>query len=110
MPQKLASDARHALNAVCPYYTMFPLEYPLGILKKRGNAVHRVLDPFCGRGTTLYAARARHVAASGIDVSPVAVAIARAKVARTTPDEAIALAETILANDEPIDVPTGAFW
>ena len=25
----LAYDAQHALNAVCPYFTMFPLEFPM---------------------------------------------------------------------------------
>jgi hypothetical protein len=44
------------LNAVCPYYTMFPLEFPLSQLQLYPD-VRRVLDPFCGRGTTLYAAR-----------------------------------------------------
>ena len=42
----------HRLNAVCPYFTMFPLEFPLRILAE-AQADHWVLDPFCGRGTTL---------------------------------------------------------
>jgi hypothetical protein len=44
-----------ALNAVCPYYTMFPLEFPLGVLTRRSRPKQWVLDPFCGRGTTLLA-------------------------------------------------------
>ena len=52
----LAYDPRHALNAVCPYFTMFPLEFPLAVLRSAPrNAL--VADPFCGRGTTIYAAR-----------------------------------------------------
>src|SRR5690349_2261633 len=66
------------LNAVCPYYTMFPLDFPLGQLRLYPDA-RRVLDPFCGRGTTLYAARLTGRQAVGIDINPVAVAIARAK-------------------------------
>ena len=46
-----------ALNAVCPYYTMYPLDFPLGVLKKRSSSEEWVLDPFCGRGTTNFAAR-----------------------------------------------------
>ncbi len=61
------------LNAVCPYYTMFPLDFPLGQLKLYPGA-RRILDPFCGRGTTLYAARLTGRQAVGIDVNPVAVA------------------------------------
>ena len=55
--RRLSTEPRHALNAVCPYYTTFPLEYPLSILRRRRREIRRVLDPFCGRGTTLYAAR-----------------------------------------------------
>src|SRR5690242_19476764 len=71
MPKgRLASDPRFSLNAICPYFTMFPVEFPLGILKRHREA-KVVADPFCGRGTTLYAARVRGVRAYGIDCSPV---------------------------------------
>src|SRR5690606_41868113 len=59
-----ASSPSHAdetvlsLNTVCPYYTMFPLEFPLARLA-RAKPGEWVLDPFCGRGTTMYAARLR---------------------------------------------------
>ena len=46
-----------ALNAVCPYYTMYPLDFPLRVLKKHGKRGDWVIDPFCGRGTTNFAAR-----------------------------------------------------
>ena len=55
---------------------MFPLEFPLKHLKKYKRETSIVLDPFCGRGTTLYAARKLGIKAYGIDSSPVAVAIA----------------------------------
>ncbi|WP_338066098.1 DNA methyltransferase, partial [Hydrogenibacillus schlegelii] len=35
---------------------MFPLDFPLSHLKE-ARREDWVLDPFCGRGTTLYAAR-----------------------------------------------------
>lgn len=38
-----------------------------------------VLDPFCGSGTTLVEARWLRLAATGVDLNPLAVAIARAK-------------------------------
>ena len=53
----LAYERKFAFNAICPYYTMFPLEYPLRILRKHTGGDSVVLDPFCGRGTTIYAAR-----------------------------------------------------
>jgi hypothetical protein len=45
-----------ALNAICPYWTMVPLEFPWRALAA-ADAGEWVLDPFCGRGTTLFAAR-----------------------------------------------------
>ena len=68
-----------ALNSICPYFTMFPLEFPLGILKRNAKEGSIVLDPFCGRGTTNYAARLLGLSSVGVDSSPVAAAIARAK-------------------------------
>ena len=38
------------LNAICPYFTMFPIDFPLSALDT--HTATRVLDPFCGRGTT----------------------------------------------------------
>ena len=28
----MSADSRYALNAICPYFTMFPLEYPMRVL------------------------------------------------------------------------------
>lgn len=109
MIKKTASESRHALNAVCPYFTMFPLEFPFRVLGSSPKRA-RVLDPFCGRGTTNYAARSLKVESFGIDSSPIAVAISRAKLAHTTQAEVLKLAERILHNVDPSAVPEGAFW
>lgn len=101
---------RHALNAVCPYFTMFPLEFPLRALRGGDPETVRVLDPFCGRGTTNYAARARGIESYGLDASPVAVAIARAKLAVTSKQSVLDLVDTILEEDASVRVPRGAFW
>src|SRR3954454_14699780 len=84
------------LNAACPYFTMFPLAFPLKALADAPPDA-RVLDPFCGRGTTLYAARLLGLEATGIDVNPVAVAIAEAKLARASADAVVGLAERLIA-------------
>jgi hypothetical protein len=97
------------LNAVCPYYTMFPLDFPLSQLKLYPDA-RRVLDPFCGRGTTLYAARLAGRQAVGIDINPVAVAIARAKTVQGSPAAVVRLARRILRDMAEGDVPEGEFW
>jgi hypothetical protein len=96
------------LNGVCPYYTMFPISFPLEQLKLYPGT-NRVLDPFCGRGTTVYAARLAAVPAVGVDVNPVAVAIARAKLAKASLASVIDLAE-ILLSETAGEVPQGEFW
>lgn len=99
-----------ALNAVCPYFTMFPLDFPLRVLKRFKNRRVRVLDPFCGRGTTIFAARIKGHKAYGIDCSPIATAIARAKLALSTVEDVTALADDILLAEENVTVPQGEFW
>jgi DNA methylase len=99
-----------ALNAVCPYFTMFPLEFPLRVLRRRAARGDWVLDPFSGRGTTPYAARLLGLGAVGIDSSPVAIALTEAKLAQTTPAAIVAATERILARAADVAPPTGEFW
>lgn len=89
---------------------MFPLEYPSRVIRKHCKAHPVVLDPFCGRGTTLFAARNAGLTAWGIDSSPVAVAIARAKLAYCDPSEVIALAEAINASNPTGHRPDSEFF
>lgn len=109
MKSVLAYNKDYAFNAICPYYTMFPLEYPLGLISKHRKNALVVLDPFCGRGTTLYAARKLGLKAYGLDTSPIATAIAQAKLARTTIEDVMVLAETLVAA-KPKDVPITPFF
>jgi hypothetical protein len=106
--QNLSEDVLR-LNVICPYYTMFPLDFPLQQLAAKPDTT-RVLDPFCGRGTTLYAARLEGRPSVGIDINPVAAAIAQAKLTKVTPDAVVRLARQILANGLQGEVPEGEFW
>jgi hypothetical protein len=103
-------QSQYRLNAICPYFTMFPLDFPLGILQKRSEKEDIVLDPFCGRGTTNYASRISGLFSIGVDSSPVAVAIAEAKLANTTPERIIRAAEQILQKTSETAQPQGEFW
>lgn len=104
------STAQTALNGICPYFTMFPLDFPLNILKRRARAGDVVLDPFCGRGTTNFAARLVGLRSLGVDSSPVAAAITASKLATTTVDGILAEARRILTEREARHIPTSEFW
>jgi hypothetical protein len=91
---------------------MFPLAFPFKALEN-AKAGEWVLDPFCGRGTTILAARLRGLASVGVDSNPVAGAIASAKLAQVRASEVIALAREILSDVRPGPVtatPVGEFW
>src|SRR3954463_3000523 len=88
------------LNGLCPYYTMFPLAFPFDALAN-SKPGEWVLDPFCGRGTTILAARLRGLPSVGVDSNPVAGAIAAAKLPQVRACEIIALARDILRDGRP---------
>lgn len=105
------SEPMKALNAVCPYYTMFPLEFPLRVLRDRAQQQDWVLDPFCGRGTTNYAARLLGLSSYGVDSSPVAVALTRAKLADARAADVIRVTSRLLQSmPSRVSVPKGEFW
>lgn len=99
-----------ALNAICPYFTMFPLDFPRRILTRHARVGQRVLDPFCGRGTTNFAARLTGLDTLGVDSNPVAVAITAAKLAKSNVRAVIWSAQRILSDVREAPVPTGEFW
>ncbi len=98
------------LNTVCPYYTMFPLAFPFDILRG-ADPDSLVLDPFCGRGTTTFAARLRGLRTIGVDSNPVAAAVAAAKLVCPSVDSVVHLCREILDDErDPLQIPHGRFW
>lgn len=103
-------SASGRLNGICPYFTMFPIEFPLEVLRE-ARPDQLVVDPFCGRGTTNYAARTLGLPSIGVDSSPVAVALTQAKIANALPNRIVAAARRILRDvQEPSEMPDGEFW
>lgn len=101
----------HSLNAICAYFTMFPLEFPLKLFRNYARQSEWVLDPFCGRGTTNFAARLLGMPSIGIDSSPVAAAIAKSKMVHVSVESVVATAEALLKqSSSPCELPTGEFW
>lgn len=88
---------------------MFPLEYPLQIIRKHRHDNPIILDPFCGRGTTIYAARKLGLTSYGFDTSPIAAAIAQAKLASATMESILILGHKLISRT-PRNVPDTAFF
>lgn len=97
------------LNGICPYFTMFPLSFPYRVLSQ-ARKTDLVYDPFCGRGTTNYAARLLGIESYGVDSNPVAYAVAQAKMVNIKPSELVYLVKEILANQTNYRKPNGEFW
>src|SRR6266567_4597424 len=98
------------LNGICPYYTMYPLDFPLTALK-RAEKDDWVYDPFCGRGTTNFAARLQGLNTIGVDSNPIAAAIAAAKLVSLTPKDIVVEYEKLIASHiDEVEIPQGEFW
>jgi len=66
------------------------LDLPLFLFQKLARPGETVLDPFCGSGTTLVAAKMSGLNAVGVDNDPQAVATARQRLADIRPCPALA--------------------
>ena len=70
----------HEIESLHPYPAKFVPEIPGAFLDVLSLAPgNRVLDPFCGSGTSLLAAQRRGLPSLGIDLNPVACLISRVK-------------------------------
>lgn len=74
--------------------------------KTRNARPETVLDPFCGVGTTLLAAKDKGIASAGADASPLAVFVSRVK----TDDYAESDLESALAFLSKRYPPSGSGW
>lgn len=103
---------RIALNAICPYFTMFPLGFPYDVLASRAGSDDWVLDPFCGRGTTNFAARLLGLPTIGIDSDSVAAAATEAKLVSLNGgvDTIVRVAREMMNGPPPRELPEGEFW
>jgi hypothetical protein len=100
-----------ALNAICPYFTMFPLQFPSAVIRRVAARRELVFDPFCGRGTTNFAARLLGVPSFGIDSSRIAVAATAAKLVNgVAPADIVREAKLILNRRSHVERPSGTFW
>jgi site-specific DNA-methyltransferase (adenine-specific) len=83
------AKADHPLHSMSSYLGGFPPRVPRRIIEDWVPPRVTVLDPFCGSGTTLLEARRLSRPSIGIDLNPLAVALAQAKVQSVSLDDVL---------------------
>ncbi|TWU24861.1 putative methyltransferase [Novipirellula galeiformis] len=73
------STAEKRWSGVGPYYAMFPSSFAEQIILKYTSVGDRVLDPFAGRGTSIYSAAINQRIGIGIEINPVGWVYSKAK-------------------------------
>src|SRR5690348_15508902 len=71
--------SRHPFHAICPYFAMFPESFVRKNVLAWSKRNDIVLDPFSGRGTTVFESLLDGRRALGCDTNPVAFCLSRAK-------------------------------
>ncbi|MBI4575139.1 MAG: hypothetical protein HY722_02625 [Planctomycetes bacterium] len=83
--QRGSGEALPYTHGFHAYAGAFAPAVPEGLLARFARAGQRVLDPFCGGGTTLVEAHAAGAAALGVDASPLACLVARVRTTTLAP-------------------------
>ncbi len=74
----------HSLHYVVPYQACFAPQIPQFFIEHFSDEGDVVLDPFAGRGTTVFEANQMGRIGIGVDVSPLALSIAKSKLSSVT--------------------------
>lgn len=90
--------------SVGPYYAMFPLDFAYDVINEYTAPGARVLDPFLGRGSSIYAAAASGRAGCGIEINPVGWVYSTVKLQPATHERV--LRRLRLIGDEAVNVKT----
>jgi hypothetical protein len=92
-------------SGVGPYYAMFPLGFVNKVVKDFTRVGQRILDPFAGRASSVFAGAANGRPSIGIEINPVGWIYGNTKLAPATAenveariDEVIQIAQNLPAN------------
>ncbi len=75
--------------SVGPYYAMFPHDFAIDVIRRYTEEGDHILDPFAGRGTSLFAAGAANRKGLAIDINPVGWIYGKTKINPASPDSLI---------------------
>ncbi len=82
-------DAASRWAGVGPYYAMFPVPFADEVVQNHSRPGDLVLDPFAGRGTSVFSAATRGRRAIGIEINPVGFVYGAAKLDAAPQDEVV---------------------
>jgi hypothetical protein len=74
---------------VGPYYAMFPVEFADHVIETYTSLGEVVLDPFAGRGTSLFSAATKGRCGAGIELNPVGWVYSQAKLRPASKDDVV---------------------
>lgn len=86
-PERRARTFQTAVDrwaSVGPYYAMFPVDFALEVIEAYTEPGDRVLDPFVGRGSSIFAAAVKGRTGCGIEINPVGWLYSTVKLRPTT--------------------------
>lgn len=103
---------RNPLHAICPYFAMFPEEFVARHILAFTRPDDLVLDPFCGRGTTILESLLQRRRAIGTDVNLVAACVSGAKADIPEKQEVLDRLNDLEATTEAnvVEVPQSEFF
>ena len=78
---------KHPVQTIMSRTGSFPLEIAYNLVQQYSKPGSVIFDPFCGKGTTLLAARLHNCPTYGIDIAPEAVVCSYAKILDVTLDD-----------------------
>jgi hypothetical protein len=73
-----------------PYYAMFPIEFAFNVVNEYSKKGDYILDPFAGRGSSIYAGGVLGRNSIGIEINPVGWLYGKVKLHPSTKDKVIA--------------------
>lgn len=106
---RLPQSWGHPWHSMCSYLGAFPPSLVHSLLVSLTNEGDVVLDPFCGRGTTLLECRLQGRLPLASDLSPLAIALAQAKNTKVDRENTLARIDTLERRfDLPLFLPEAA--
>ncbi len=106
-PERKAPTFQTAIDRwarVGPYYAMFPVDFAFEIIDTYTQKGDRVLDPFVGRGSSIYAAAAKDRTGCGIEINPVGWVYSSVKLRPTAKERVLKRLCEIASKAEEIDI------